>query len=372
MTSAPPSAASTPNTGQKELKGNTPYLPAIDGLRFLALLLVLVSHWCHEYWRIDEIPVGATGVDIFFVISGFLITGILLHYKETAKTGKALGTFFMRRVLRIFPLYYTVLIVATLGNHGPIRDALWYNLTYTTNFYFLEVGEWSALFSHFWSLAVEEQFYLFWPFVILLIPIKRLPVVLTLIVLGSIAFRAWIYVETGNYMAPKIHTPACLDALALGGLLAWVARYRTAWLYPLHRLRWLSLIPVLGLCALVYYHLESDEGLLYVTLQRTLVAIATTWWIAALYVRHHKGIRTSWLGHKWMAELGKLSYGMYLLHNLIPGLLLGITFPAEAWARFPLYFVATLLGAWILRKLIENPMNRLKKRFTVVPSGQST
>ena len=161
-------------------------------MRGIAILLVLVCHltqyggmrpdgpFLDRVWRAWTMPLGF-GVDLFFVLSGFLITGILLDTREGPDYFR---NFYARRVLRIFPLYYAALAVAFLLIPSVRRDALWY-WTYLTNFRFAEVG-WPKVpyLGHFWSLAVEEQFYLVWPALVFFLPRRVLP----WLCLGAVAY----------------------------------------------------------------------------------------------------------------------------------------------------------------------------------------
>src|SRR5687767_14913517 len=150
-----------------------PYYPALDGLRGVAILLVVIYH---NFGFISQSYFGWLGVDLFFVLSGFLITDILLR---TVNDPKFLSNFYMRRVLRIFPLYYASLllflfIVAPLTSDkiewNYYQENQVYLWTYLQNwlYIFKEPGS-AAILNHYWSLAVEEQFYIFWPLVILLL-----------------------------------------------------------------------------------------------------------------------------------------------------------------------------------------------------------
>ncbi len=158
----------------------TSYFQQIDGLRFVAIFLVLIAHFATQVG--DKFCAGYYGVDLFFVISGFLITNILLkqHGSFTANYKNFIG----RRILRIFPIYYLTIFILFISNYKPSHDFLFYFLTYTYNY------AWAALdiplnsLSHFWSLAVEEQFYLFWPMLIL--SLKSKPKIL-LITITTIA-----------------------------------------------------------------------------------------------------------------------------------------------------------------------------------------
>ncbi len=173
---------SAPRVGRSD-KGHN---HALDGLRLLAFLLVFFFHalqyspWGH--WPI--IRFGYLGVPIFFVLSGFLIGGILLDLRDRERPdygfGAKLKTFYIRRSLRIFPVYYMfigVMVVLRLlsGQDDPVaRDSLFWHLTYLTNFRSFHVGMSNINSGHFWSLAVEEHFYLIAPLIVLLVRHKTL------------------------------------------------------------------------------------------------------------------------------------------------------------------------------------------------------
>src|SRR5687768_1429660 len=159
------------------------YFRQLDALRALAVSMVIFSHWPgyhHDMWSDDLFWFnGEIGVKLFFVISGFLITGILLDERIKADQndlGKAslLKTFYIRRFLRIFPLYYATLFVAFVLGHPDVVASWKWQVTYLSNFFYAMRGEYLGEVSHFWSLAVEEQFYFVWPLIILFVPKKWL------------------------------------------------------------------------------------------------------------------------------------------------------------------------------------------------------
>ena len=138
------------------------YMPQLDTLRAFAVLLVIISHWMPAENILNRyLYNGISGVTLFFVLSGFLITGILLKSKEKIDAGgsmkQALKTFYIRRSLRIFPLYYLVICIAWIFNESGIRENFGWHFFYLSNFYFWKHWHWQEHLSHLWSLSVEEQ-----------------------------------------------------------------------------------------------------------------------------------------------------------------------------------------------------------------------
>jgi peptidoglycan/LPS O-acetylase OafA/YrhL len=216
--------------------------PALDGLRGLAVLMVLAFHFLHidgEGSAVERILLSASragwaGVDLFFVLSGFLITGILLDARGGQDYFRA---FYARRVLRIFPLYYAYLAVLflvvplllpSLDVKSGTQGWLW---TYLGNVLFAREGgfEASPYTAHFWSLAVEEQFYLLWPLLVWVLPRRRLALACLALVAVAFALRFGIHRTTFNATAAYVLTPARVDALAMGALVAIGAREPGWW-----------------------------------------------------------------------------------------------------------------------------------------------
>ena len=343
------------------------YYPALDALRAIAVSLVLVEHWLHALPLVQVANFGGLGLDLFFVLSGFLITGILLRSKTKSEGNKlskkqTLKDFFARRVLRIFPLYYVVVIVATLGNKGLIDEALVYNLTYTTNYFVMMHGQWAGNFGHFWSLAVEEQFYLLWPLLILWIPFKWLLRVFALLILGAIVYRILLFQATENFVVSTVGTVACFDALALGATLAYLAHARKK---ALERILKLWFIPVLLLgffIAMKTLPALSSEHLLNTVALRFLfsgIAFYVVGWCAFSNLGFMKPV----MHWKPLLFMGQISYGMYLFHNFVPGFLLGLKLPDTQWIQFPVHLIALIVIAWVANRLIERPFLKFKTRF---------
>src|SRR5262249_15573796 len=156
----------------------TNYVPQLDGLRAFAVGAVLIHHFFKPA-RIGGVDFALLGVWLFFVLSGFLITGILLRLRDQVDhsgypSGFALRQFYIRRFLRIFPLYYSVLFMAATIDLGDVRDTILWHLAYISNYLFATRQDWGSITAHFWSLSVEEQFYILWPVLILFAPRRLL------------------------------------------------------------------------------------------------------------------------------------------------------------------------------------------------------
>ena len=186
--------------------GSTPHRGTLDGLRFLAFLAVFEFHA-----QPDRCPWGGGGVRVFFTLSGFLITRILVR-DETGHRGADLKRFYLRRTLRIFPLYYALVLAFWLG--GVLTHTPWF-LCYLANVEAYLSGSFDTTLGHFWTLSVEEQFYLvFPPFFWLTPPRGRVGLILGLIA-GSVAFQVWAH-ATGRMPMAKWLTPYCASDLAWG------------------------------------------------------------------------------------------------------------------------------------------------------------
>ncbi len=231
----------------------THHLPVLDGVRGLAILLVMPSHfWGLAFGIAGKSPgnpldrflgrlfgSGWVGVDLFFVLSGFLITGILLDARSSPFYFR---NFYARRFLRIFPLYYGFLIVtlvlvpysgllSRVAAVDNLRANQWWYWTYTTNIGYAFTGlSFTGTFvqSQFWSLAVEEQFYLVWPAAVLLLRSQRLAALCVVLVFASFGLRVYLASDAASSFAAlnaaHVFTPARMDTFALGALLAIAAR----------------------------------------------------------------------------------------------------------------------------------------------------
>ena len=342
------------------------HLPQLDGLRTLAVLLVMVHHWMPKSFT-RGIHWGGIGVDLFFCLSGFLITGILLSCRSPIAEGEqSLGytvrQFSMRRVVRIFPLYYLVLALTLpfLEVAGATQASLW---TYTYNIHGGLTGRLDGMVSHFWSLAVEEQFYLLWPWVVLATPARFLPHVLGLtIAIGPLTRFALLTSEL-PVEAVRTLTPACLDTLGLGSLLAWMVHRRG--LARVAHGRGATTLLAVGLplfLAGAWLQLGRRPGSELET-WRVMITSTRAPLLAWLVLRSAYGFEGALgrvLSSGPMVYLGRISYGLYVYHAfalLLPGKSL------HPLLRFAAWGAATVAVASLSWHLFESRVNGLKDRF---------
>lgn len=341
------------------------YRPQLDALRTAAVMSVLYTH----FWSGDG-P-GHQGVRLFFVISGFLITGILLKQREQEQTvWQKLGTFYARRTIRIWPTYYLTLFVAALINADNIRSSLPWHLAYLSNVYYIKTARWvPGVAAHLWSLSVEEQFYLLWPLTILFVPRRLLVWVIVSAIAVAVAYRAVISLTSMSF--PDIATPAAFDALGLGSALA-LANHMGIPAKPLGR--WLA---VAAAVALLAYLAVAGSG--YVRLDFALSDFFLAMVFTSIVAAADRGIEGPLLYVlEWppVLYLGRISYGIYLYHLFVEWKVTqaawdhGIDVPPPGPLHFVIMGGLTILTASISWFAVERPLASLKRRLSYTsPSG---
>ena len=328
-------------------------MPPLDGLRGIAILLVLM----HQFDLVSSphaldlaLDSGWIGVQLFFVLSGFLITGILL---DTRDRPDYFRRFYVRRVLRIFPLYYAVLVVTLIAGNTTIW--LW---TYLSNFH-----NHPAL-AHFWSLAVEEQFYLVWPFVVWRAGRRGVIVIGGAMVIAAIASRIVIRAHFGAEAA-YFWTPCRMDALALGAMLAALVRGDRA--AALER----SGMVVAGALTVLSGVVLGGQNRIAPMMQLfgyTVVAAGFALVLIGALVSPVAGRALAWAP---LRRVGTYSYGMYVihlpLHNYVALPLLRRVAPnigtAGALGCIVVEAAVTFAAAAISYHLFERRFLALKDRF---------
>ena len=374
------------------------HVPALDGARGLAVLLVMSGHtWRAPSTGVPEragaslVTVGWSGVELFFVLSGFLITGILLDAKGTERYFR---NFYLRRVLRILPLYYALLAAAFVGAAllphligrllgSANGEHLWY-LFHLSNFAMAGRGQFApAPLGVTWSLAVEEQFYLVWPFVVLALPGRWLLRLCLALVVASTLWRLVLLGAHVDAVTVYLVTPSQVGGLAIGGALA-VALRGPGGLQPL--LPWARWMLVLGPALVAAIGLAAAPGGFSFDPARPLAVgpgmLVVQLTAAALVVAALSGTLLPscmrLLEGRVMRALGRWSFAMYLFHTPLVLVLFALSqrhgWPSLLGSMLPaqLAFTAVCVGATtalaaLSWRFFEQPVMRLKRLF---PMGE--
>ena len=380
------------NTSETQ-PANNAYYPALDGLRAIAFLMVFALHYLHKYLPVSW---GWAGVDVFFVLSGFLITGILFDSRNTPHHFR---NFYIRRTLRIFPLYYAVFAVllllapflhwnwdwrwllwpAYLGNftyylpHSPLPSAhfdLASGVLTSRTYALVQLN-----LGHFWSLCVEEQFYLIWPWIIFSIKDRKK---LICICLAFIVICPALRSYADHFLPPYalndalyFSTPFRFDALLFGALIALLQRgpSRRAMLIAARGGLVLLAGGALLLLTLAPHAFNVTPGLTYPLWRLSLkLSFADAVSACVLVMALEFGSPTfNLLSLPPLRWFGRITYGAYVFHDIPRVLFTRLLTPYFADPGLPvaaLAFVVTLLLAWASFRWLESPFLRLKERWT--------
>ncbi len=358
------------------------YQPELDGLRFYAFLGVFVFHILPEtraFYSGLHLPLkplwmgvarsGACGVDLFFALSAFLITSLLLREREQTG-GISLGLFYVRRILRIWPLYFVVLAVAVVLAHTiPSQNLAWYYLVG----YLLFVGNWinaafgrpTSVCSPVWTVSIEEQFYLVWP--ALMKMLGRRGMIIAAVVTFLLATLSQIGVVLTGLSIRYIYygSTSRSGSLALGILLALFAD-RLPGLTRGMRLLLLA-AGLAGWIASSGWLIDQPGPLdMRAALGRLVASVGA---VAILYAG--LGSRSRLVTSDWVVWLGKISYGLYMLHFLGILIMVDLLHPRWGWpllATKALGLLTTVPLAWASYRWVESPFLRWKDRFATVLS----
>ena len=345
-------------------------IPSLDGLRAISIGLVLVSHLAGtrnfplsaaqgNFWALGEF-----GVVVFFVISGFLITGLLLD--EVERTGSVnLGRFYLRRTLRIFPPYYAFLIclalAAATGAVALVSGDVLSAMTYTANYKL----DRSWFVGHTWSLSVEEQFYLLWPAVLLFARTRRAILIAAAVVLlvPLIRVAEWeLLRQYGDGVGHRFETIA--DAIAIGCVLAgtrsWL--HKTAWYPRLLASPAFIVVPFAAVGANLVHDHPLANFALGMSIAHVCIALCLDW-----VVTFHDGRVGRVLNARPLVFVGWLSYSLYLWQQ--PFLNRGSD---SIVAAFPQNILIVALLAVMSYYLVERPSLALRRRIErALPADQA-
>lgn len=338
------------------------YYPALDGIRGYLIILVIGFHLESKLgasqFNIKALFDGKSAVDVFFVISGFLITTMLL--KEEEKCGRiSLKAFYIRRIFRLLPVFiFTVIIYLLVGLIIPGQEI---QITRTLNaipYHFTMRSEYipeglDASIGHAWSLSVEEKFYLVWPALLFLClkPSKRYLVYVTPLILAVFLyeyqlFYAYVSLLLGALFAQLMHQPER-------------SKIKMKWIN--HLARPLSGYLLLALC-LVTYFMTSFEGHPFKML---FVASVT---LMLVHLVYGDSIAVKFLSNKVNVFMGKKAYAMYLLHmvfvNPVQNKLLDVNSNTMVFVAITISYIGVLVFATVIYKFIELPMMKIGKKIS--------
>jgi peptidoglycan/LPS O-acetylase OafA/YrhL len=372
------------------------HIPSLDGLRGIAILLVFFRHYVPQD-RQDPLSVasrfGWIGVDLFLVLSGFLITGILIDTRESVNRFKS---FYVRRVLRIFPLYFLAIAIVIIGTHFLQGFRSWINIPiflYGSNIV-LAFPNGDLVFppyfncGHFWSLALEEQFYTIWPFVVYMTPDRRtLMRVCALGIAAAVIFRAGAAHIGMSPVSAYSQLPTRMDGLLAGALLSLLVREANGQRYlNENRLRWIlwtacaAFVPVLVATSRI--RLSAPANL---NAMRTTEKIAADVGFSILAIILAASLALSLIpGTTWnrvcslrvLRFFGKYSYGLYVWHFLFIPITIGWVeqFRLIVQPRYlaDLFYCTCMLGLFTAISILsysqfEVRFLRLKSKFAPFP-----
>lgn len=324
-------------------KSEKPYFPALDGLRFIAFLAVFLHHATfymdgdfseNEVWKFFRYS-GWVGVDIFFVLTGFLITILLLHERENF--GKfSIKHFWYRRILRIWPLYYLAFMVGffvapfmfstvfsnsgfiAISNQEVDNTAIWY-LSF--------LGNWSVVLQGYgelrsitqlWAISVDQQFYILWPLVLLFVTGIRSSLFIGLLfILGAVAIRFFLTQIGTQHPGIYVHTSARLDSFVIGALLAQMLFYKPTWI---DKFKWFyslmfQVLSIIVLVTLLYFSHQQEHFAIRNGIYGYLVIALIISYLILVCIKTNTFL-VKILSSTPFIYLGKISYGLYIWHIL--------------------------------------------------------
>ena len=353
------------------------YQPQFDGLRALAVLTVMVDHFSADVPNFplpDWIHLGATGVRLFLVLSGYFITASLRRARDrmdagALSAGKTIGAFYWRRLLRIAPAYFVFATIAIILGVGTIRQNWPWVFTGTVNWMIAWRDQWPLTIAHLWSICVQEQFYLFWPILILFLPRKWILPAIIGVAFAGIAFRTGCVIFSAPVIVRWVLPFGSLDSLGAGAALGWCGGQLKA-----SRHGWLLFVVGLSMLGIAAVLRNTDPMQMKSVLVEPLEAGA----FAILVARTANGFQgwiALFLTNPGLVFAGRISYGLYIYHVLVAMVLnrwlpSSLRFVIENPSlRLIVFGMVTLFVAMFSWRLLEQPINRLRgAKTTKAPS----
>ncbi len=345
-------------------------IPQLDAVRGLAILVVMVHNISPKYplFHLEQVfRNGWMGVDLFFVLSGFLITGILVDTKQSEGYFK---NFYVRRCLRIWPLYYSLLVfmfvVVRFLNPSEFQRVLeqsppwWAYLLYLQNFVGPISTNAAGPLGVTWSLAIEEQFYLIWALVVRFCSLTWLRRIAIAEICISPALRYFLSLHRVDLYTNVF---CRLDGLMAGALLALLVRSNHFVPSKLLKHAWISFVVALPLA---FVAANFNAG----SIVYSLSALASASFAYVSLFSGQKWLQTV-MTNRFLIYTGTISYGLYLLHKIPSGIVQTLHLDRNRFLPLPIIFVASYAIAALSWNLLEKPFLKLKRFFESEPVGRS-
>ena len=293
------------------------YYKQINGIRFIAVMFVIFHHTVAGA-VVKIFNFGFFGVNLFFVLSGFLISEKLIVEKlEGKKIKSIIINFFIRRILRIFPLYFLYLLISYIIIPNEFAHYTFWLITFSSNFWITIHNELTFWYlTHLWSIALEEQFYLIWPFFIIYIPIHKMIYFFLTLICFALFFRWYTTLNYTNfklYNYTMLHTN--LDSLGIGAILAYLKIFNKNFVLNILKINTFFLISFLML--LINY--KWGTVLTKEIFNKLLIAIISFYLTGKATLDNFSSFYKIFLENKIINYLGKISFGIYIYHIMIWG-----------------------------------------------------
>jgi len=357
----------------------TVYLKGLNGLRAIAALLILIGHTTSfikmDGRNLSELIIGFDGVTLFFVISGFLITYLLL--KEKHKTNDVhIGKFYLRRILRIWPIYYLFLLIGLIISlidttyTGSFADkSIFFYLFFAANIPFI-FQQAIPLIAHYWSIGVEEQFYLLWPWFVKLNRNKLIVKILIFVVAFFILKSSLWYICGHDYWLYDFMSVTRFHCMLLGAAGALMFYQKKQWFIRFCSDKWIQ-----GLSWISGILIGTGLLKLPAPLTSEITAVISLIIIIGQVQTDYK----VWINleKEWFDFLGKISYGIYLIHPFVILLFvylysnLNLSDEILTALLYVSVLITTIVVSYISYQYYEKPFLKLKKSFTVIKSSAS-
>lgn len=369
------------------------YFENLDGLRFFCFLSVFFFHsFVTDVVTVGKSPVhhfvkntlfgnGNLGVNFFFVLSGFLITYLLI--KEKSSKGKIhIGHFWIRRILRIWPLYFACVfygfVIFPYQKHlmGLVSNETanpWYYITFINNFDYIKKGLPDATgLGVLWSIAIEEQFYFVWPLILSLFPVKKFWIPFVVVIAGSLVFRAFNDVP----ILHELHTLSCIGDMAIGALGAWLILESDKFKTMINNVP--RAVIIAFYMAFIFVFLFRDElfldNFILRVFERSIMSCIMLFIILEQCYASKSFYKMS--SFKQASKLGLITYGLYCLHFIVISTTLAITkklgLNNQVWEvlllETSISLIITIVISWLSYRYFETPFLKFKDKFTEVPS----